>query len=108
MPALSNPDALPSGEPGVVRAETTAVEVAVSAEYEWTVVHTGYDEQNNEDLNPVYLGVNEGTALAGPGSNCAVLPPGAVYTFPVGTYRLRIRCLAGAPLVSLLSSKGVR
>lgn len=108
MPALQNPDALPSGEPGVVRPETTAVEVDLASAYQWTVIHTGYDEDGNEDLNVLLLGVNEGSALAGPGSNCAVIPPGGVFTFPEGTFRLKFRCLAGAPLITLLSSKGVR
>lgn len=108
MPALSNPTALAEGQPGVVRAEVAEVTVAVASQYQWTVVHTGYDSAGNEDLNVLLVGINDGDSHAGPGSNCVVLPAGAAYTFPEGTFRFKFRILAGEPLITLLSSKGIR
>lgn len=107
MPALQNPTDLLDGNPATLRVPSdTPLSLTVSPQWDLTVLHSGVDEDGNEDRNPVYIGVNATANESGPGSQRTVLIPGAAITFARDITRsLSFFSPSGAPLINVFSNK---
>lgn len=108
MPALANPTEIMTSAQVVLRVPTdTPITLPVSQQWSVFLVHTGYDSAGEEDLNIVFVGVNNANVGAGPGNGVVVLVPGCPVMIARGeAMTLSFLASGGAPLVNVAPHEG--